>query len=579
MIYNETSFDFFFGQSFILFKERSMFLNKISKLNLIFPRRFLLLAASSFFLVHLLWFIQTPVWYPFRCFLNGLPVTIFLFLPALFWRPLARIWLPAMTLLLLVPAVLAGMHLFYYEATISQQSLYAIFESNVSESVEFLASQFSLSALVYLLALLALPLTLLWKTLKAVRNDDFRAARILGVLLLAAACVLQLTGKLDRLAKDNLAVQLIRSWEAYKASAEDLEHYMQKAATLRAPNVVAEDRPVTLVVLIGESSSRHHWGLYNYFRDTTPELSSMQNELFVFSDVISPFGRTTPSVVAALSCSDVPGVGEIPLVNIFRQAGFETIWMSNQSTIDGTNMIVRLISGADREIYLNKGGDQAYARSYDSKILPALDDVLSKESPSGKRVIFVHTMGSHVNYASRYPDAFDKFTSGDDIQEKPWFTGKAKKYINNYDNSILYTDHIIASVIERLRSVPGSALLFFSDHGEEVFDTRKHHGHHDSVDSRYYVDIPFLIWLSPSYKERMTEPERARLKQARNTPFVNDAAPYVMLDLCRISFTSPHLKDSPLSADFVRRPRIIHGVDYDRRYPGDAGLKEPVTAP
>ncbi len=351
---------------------------------------------------------------------------------------------------------------------------------------------------------------------------------------------------------------------------------MKTAAALRAPDVVSEDGPVTLVVLIGESSSRHHWGLYNYFRDTTPKLSSIREELFVFSDAISPFGRTTPSVVAALSCRDVPGVGEIPLVNIFRQAGFETVWMSNQSTIDGTNMIVRLISGADREIYLNKGGDQAYARSYDAKILPALDEVLSQESPSGKRVIFVHTMGSHVNYASRYPEKFDQFTSDNDIQEKPWFTGKAKKYINNYDNSILYTDHIIASVIERLRSVPSSALLFFSDHGEEVFDTRKHHGHHDSVDSRYYVDIPFIIWLSPSYRERMTEPELERMEHAQSVPFVNDAAPYVMLDLCRVSFSSPHMKDSPLSPEFTPRPRVIHGVDYDKRYQGDAGLKEPV---
>ncbi len=200
-----------------------MIFNKISKLNWKFPGLFLLLAASVFFLVHLLWFIQTPVWYPFRCFLNGLPVTIFCFLPALFWKPLARIWLPAVTVLLMVPAVLAGMHLFYYEATISQQSLYAIFESNLSESAEFLVSQFSLTALVYLFALLALPLMLLWKTLKTARSSDFRAARILGVLLLAAACVLQVTGKLDRLAKDNLACQLVRSWKEYKASAEDLE--------------------------------------------------------------------------------------------------------------------------------------------------------------------------------------------------------------------------------------------------------------------------------------------------------------------------------------------------------------------
>ena len=546
--------------------------DKLNRLNWKFPRLVLALAASIYLLVHLLWFAQTPVWYPLRCFLNGLPITIFFFIPALFWKPLTRLWLPVMTILLLIPALFAGMHLFYYEATISQQSFYAIFESNVSESAEFIKSQFSLTALLYLLALFLLPMVLLRAAMKASRDNDFRAARILGGLLVAAVCILSLTGKLDRLAKDNLAVQLIRSWQAYNASIADLKHYMEKAAELRAPDVVTSKHPVTLVVLIGESSSRHHWSLYGYFRNTTPKLTAMRDELFVFRDAISPFGRTTPSVVAALSCKDVPGVGEIPLVNIFRQAGFETVWISNQSTIDGTNMIVRLASGADREIYVNKGGDQAYARSYDEKILPALNEVLLQKSPTGKKVIFVHTMGSHVNYASRYPEAFNQFTSGDDIQEKPCFTRKAKKYINNYDNSILYTDHFIASVIERLRSVPDSALLFFSDHGEEVFDTRNHHGHHDSVDSRYYLDIPFIIWLSPSYKEKMTDEEFGRMEAAQHNPFINDVAPYVMLDLCRVSFRSPHSKDSPLSSKFMPRPRIIHGINYDQRYPDNTGL-------
>ena len=556
-----------------------MFFSSITHRNYKYLCSVLALGIILLLPVHLLWFAQTPVWYPLRCFLNGLPVTLFFFIPALLWKPLAKPWLTGMTALLLVPAVLAGMHLFYYQATISQQSLFAIFESNLSESAEFLLSQFSLSALLYLLILLLLPLMLLRKALKASREGDFRAARLAAVLLIVAAGLLFASGKLARLAKDNIACQVVKSCQAYRQSVKDLEEYLEKAATLRAPGVVCETQePVTLVVLIGESSSRHHWGLYGYFRNTTPRLSNMKDELFIFDDSISPFGRTTLSVAAALTCTQVPDVGDIPLVTVFRQAGFETVWISNQSTVDDTNMIVRLISGADRKIYLNKGGDQAYARSYDEKILKTLDEILSRNSSTGKRVIFVHTMGSHVNYASRYPDEFDMFTDDDDIIEKPWFTRKAKKYINTYDNSILYTDHIIASVIEKLKTVPGGAMLFFSDHGEEVFDTRSHHGHHDSVASRYYVDIPFLFWLSDSYRATLAADTLSLWEKARTTPFVNDAAPYIILDLCRISFQSPYMKKSPLSPDFSPVPRIIHGVDYDLRYPGKAGLKEPVPS-
>lgn len=556
-----------------------MLFSSITHLNYKYFSSVLFLGVILFLPVHLLWFAQTPVWYPLRCFLNGLPVTLFFFIPALLWKPLAKPWLIGMTTLLLVPAVLAGMHLFYYQATISQQSLFAIFESNLSESAEFLLSQFSFSALLYLLVLLLLPLVLLRKALKASREDDFRAARLIAALLILTAGILFASGKLARLAKDNIACQLVKSCQAYRRSVNDLEKYLEKAASLKAPGVVCEtQKPVTLVVLIGESSSRHHWGLYGYFRNTTPRLSAMQEDLFVFDDSISPFGRTTLSVAAALTCTQVPDVGDIPLVTVFRQAGFETVWISNQSTVDDTNMIVRLISGADKKIYLNKGGDQAYARSYDEKILETLDELLSQTSGTDKRVIFVHTMGSHVNYASRYPDEFDVFTDDSDITEKPWFTGKAKKYINTYDNSILYTDHIIASVIEKMKTVPGGAVLFFSDHGEEVFDTRSHHGHHDSVESRYYVDIPFLFWLSDSYRSVLTADTLERWKTACTSPFVNSAAPYIILDLCRISFQTPHMKDSPLSPDFLPSPRIIHGVDYDLRYPGEAGLKEPVLS-
>lgn len=537
-----------------------------------------LLALTVFLPAHLLWFAQTPVWYPLRCLLNGAPVTLFLLLPALLSKSLFRPWLILTSAGLLVPAVLAGMHLFFFQATISQQSIHAVLESNLGESLEFITSQTSPAALLYLAAALALPLAVLRRLLKC-SGGDFRASRAPAAALLLAACVLAGTGKLDRLARDNLACQLIRSILAYRTAMHDLDAYLERAAALRAPGVKSSSSPVTLVVLIGESSSRHHWGLYGYFRNTTPRLSAIENDLFVFRDAISPFGRTTLSVSAALTCSDVPGAGDIPLMTVFRQAGFETVWLSNQSTVDDSNMIVRLVSGADRKIYLNKGGDQAYARSYDEKILPALNALLSEPDAPRKRIIFVHTMGSHVNYGSRFPAGFDLFTQGDDIREKPWFTRKAKKYINDYDNSILYTDHIIASVVERLRDIPGGALLYFSDHGEEVFDTRRHHGHHDSLESRYYVDIPFLIWLSDSRKQAIAPETLERWQSARSVPFVNSAAPYVILDLCGVSFASPRMAESPLSPQFQISPRIIRGVDYDKRYPGSAGLKEPVPTP
>lgn len=557
-------------------RKRIVYFNKIKTMNWAYPRLVFLLGASMLLMVHALWFVQVPVWYPVRCFLNALPVTLFFFIPALLGRRIAKPWLIVITPVLLIPTILAGMHLFYYQTTISQQSLFAIFETNLSETREFLFSQFSLSALLYFFALLILPLALLYKALKAAPRGDFKAARLLAAVLIVAAGILTCTGRLERLAKDNIACQFVQSCLAFRQSVNDLEEYMAKASTLKAPGVAAESSPITLVVLIGESSSRHHFGIYGYFRNTTPRLASLQKELLIFKDAISPFGRTTLSVAAALTCTDVPAVGDMPLVNIFRQAGFETVWISNQSTVDDTNMIVRLISGADRKIYLNKGGDQAYSRFYDGNILPVLDEILAEPAPSGKRLILIHTMGSHFGYAARYPKDFARFTKSDDLKQKPWLTKRAAEYINHYDNSIVYTDHIIAQVVEKLRSVQGSAMLFFSDHGEEVFDTKNYHGHLTSADSRYFVDIPLMIWLSDSYRADLPPETLERWKKACGLPFVNNAAPYIMLEMGKISFPSPHWKDSPISAGFTPAPRIICGVNYDERFPADAGVKEPI---
>ncbi|WP_446423965.1 sulfatase-like hydrolase/transferase [Mailhella sp.] len=534
------------------------------------------LAFSLFLPAHLLWFSQTPVWYPLRCFLNGFPITLFLFLPALLCARISRPWLIATTLLLFIPSILAGMHLYFYQTTLSQQSLFAIFESNLNESWEFIQSQLSLGAVLFLTALIGLPLILLCKLLH-IEPQNTRGTYALSAALIATLLVLIGTGKSGRLCRDNLACQLVQSVCEYRRTVREVQDYLARCADIRVPNVAAtSNAPITLAVLIGESSSRHHWNLYGYHRPTTPKLSAMRDDLLVFSDAVSPYGRTTLSVAAALTCAGVPNAGDIPLTAVFKQAGFETIWLSNQSTIDDSNLIIRLVSHADRHIYLNKGGDQAYARSYDEKILPALEALLKEPNAPQKRIIFIHMMGSHVNYGSRFPDIFDKFNTDTDIRKKPWFSSKAVKYINDYDNSILYTDHVIASVIERMRLVPGGAVLFFSDHGEEVFDTRKHHGHHNSLASRYYVDIPHLIWLSDSYRASMPEGKLNIWKERQSAPFINSAAPYIMLDLCGVYFDTPHMADSPLSPQWKPAPRVLLGHDYDKLYSNGRGLAQPI---
>lgn len=45
-----------------------------------------------------------------------------------------------------------------------------------------------------------------------------------------------------------------------------------------------------------------------------------------------------------------------------------------------------------------------------------------------------------------------------------------EQIVNTYDNTILYTDYVVANVIEKLKAYPQyqSAMLYISDHGESL---------------------------------------------------------------------------------------------------------------
>lgn len=109
----------------------------------------------------------------------------------------------------------------------------------------------------------------------------------------------------------------------------------------------------------------------------------------------------------------------------------------------------------------------------------------------------LHTSTSHgPTYYKKYPAGFEVF--------KPVCTtvemSKADpgELMNAYDNTIVYTDYLIHSVIEILRDVPRrSCLIFVSDHGESLGEGNLYmHGVPMLVAPKEQIEIPFLVWTS-----------------------------------------------------------------------------------
>ena len=119
---------------------------------------------------------------------------------------------------------------------------------------------------------------------------------------------------------------------------------------------------------------------------------------------------------------------------------------------------------------------------------------------ASKQFIVLHTYGSHFNYRERYPadKAFYLPDTPVDAEVK-----YKKNLLNAYDNSVRYTDNFLARVIHLLQDRGiDAAMLYTSDHGEDIFDDDRHLFLHASpVPSYYQIHVPFLVWMSDSYKE------------------------------------------------------------------------------
>ena len=74
-----------------------------------------------------------------------------------------------------------------------------------------------------------------------------------------------------------------------------------------------------------------------------------------------------------------------------------------------------------------------------------------------------------------------------------------EELINAYDNTILYTDFILASLIEELKLLDqyNTSMIYISDHGESLGEKNLYmHGIPISIAPKEQIEIPFIVWLS-----------------------------------------------------------------------------------
>lgn len=470
-----------------------------------------------------------------------------------------------------------------YQTRLASNMILTIVE-NFGDTTAFVQNDFTRVIGGFLLLLAGYGLSL-WK----IRNLRVTAPRILVLAPLLGLGILYLgvhryvgTWNLVLLKDRNSPVGIVS--QAYLTHSlylqEVLERDRAKSFHFDATRPSPPEEPELYVLVIGESARRHNWSLYGYGRETNPRLSKLSN-LVVFRDVITQVAQTQLSVPLILTRGTIEDphrtVSEKSIVSVFHEVGFHTDWISTQERETAMAAISRYASEADVVRFFD--------HRHDIVIVDTLKEMLAKPGAQGRKIfVMAHTLGSHFNLTSRYPPSFSVFPDGQQFLTIPGTSAWVShvELINAYDNTILYTDHVLAELIGVLRARPGiKALLYVPDHGDNLRDdARNLFGHAHS--NEYDLPIPMLFWYSDEYAQRYpTKVANARTNVAR--PLSTRAVFYSLTDMAGIKLDD---KDLPRLSVFSSQLEDVKRMTFGQAKPFDfdewmtqTGTKIPIVRP
>jgi heptose-I-phosphate ethanolaminephosphotransferase len=236
-----------------------------------------------------------------------------------------------------------------------------------------------------------------------------------------------------------------------------------------------------------------------------------------------------------------------------RQAGYEITWITNQQTQTARNtMLTALSQMADHQVYLNNNRRQD-SYQLDGAVLQPFAQALASAAP--KKMIIVHLLGTHRKYTYRYPKSFQRFTLSAGAPR--WVNDKILAEYNSYDNAVLYNDYVVSELIGMLDREGGrEMLLYFADHGEEVYDTPDalFSGRNESKPTPAMYTVPFVLWGSNAFISRS---EVEKLKSFERRPYGLADFIYTWSEVAGLNYAGFDATRSLVSEHFIERPRRI----------------------
>ena len=459
--------------------------------------------------------------------------------------------------LALVLTLAAGATYFIgdFGAVIDRHALASVYETDPREAGEWLNTRMLLT----IAGLGLLPAALLWWVKIDWRSPlrelgsrlllGLLAAALLGIAALGfgkdVASLLRNRMELRHIA--NPFALLAAQLSYWDHARDDRRPFVRIGLDARRGTALATgDRPVVLVLAIGESMRASSLDLNGYARDTDLELHPIP--MVNFSHVSSCGTNTAtslPCMFSGLGRDDYDdGIAKRRenLLDVLGRGGYDVLWLDNNTGSKGLAARAEEHSPGPEEHPQWCHADGCY------------DDVLvaelARRLPTIRRdtVIVVHLLGSHgPAYYARYPEAYAAFTP--ECRTNRLQECSDAQLRNTYDNTVLYSTHVLARITALLGesragdappprvaaclarlghgatsaraaecradtpppnpasapATPGfdAAMLFVSDHGESLGEHGLYlHGAPYAIAPDEQTRVPMLLWSSERFAAR-----------------------------------------------------------------------------
>ena len=343
---------------------------------------------------------------------------------------------------------------------------------------------------------------------------------------------------------------LCYSLDAIHMSGQDLAQMISATEAILDDVTCQETDSLTIIVVIGESYNKYHTSLYGYDLDTTPYQCEERDRgnLYAFNRVKAPHNMTSIVLKNVLCCNNIHEQEQwydypyFPA--IFKKAGYDVWFWDNQYKWDpdaAWAFTLNSILFNERIQQLSYTAINENGAPYDGGLISDFKNN-TKGRLGNRNLIIFHLGGQHFLATTQYPHEpqYQVFTAKDVTSKAPYLNEESRERIAEYANATRYNDAVIRQIMDLVRNQK-ALLVYFPDHGEEVYDYRDFYGRKllatDQITPdliKYQIEIPFIVWCSDKWKESH-ETEWQAMGQTIDREFSTD-------NLCHLLFRLAGIK-------------------------------------